>query len=38
VNGVFDEVGYLLLAAYSAVSNAILGTVINPVQVRVYQP
>jgi len=30
VNGVFDEAGYL--AAFSAVSNATLGTVINPAQ------
>ena len=30
VNGVFDKAGYL--AACSAVSNATLGTVINPVQ------
>lgn len=30
VNGVFDEAGYL--AACSAVSNATLGSVINPVQ------
>jgi len=37
VNGVFDEAGYLL-AACSAVSNATLGTVINPLQVRDCQP